>query len=166
MTDQNSFKEDVVRQLAEILNDTNLTEIEYEIDKCRIRVARDIQVNQILPSAAASVMAPELAPVATPQLGLSSDSGVAALSPVGSDPASHPGVVKAPMVGTAYMSPSPDADRFVKVGDTVEAGQTLLIIEAMKVMNQIKAITSGTIKEILVNDSDPIEFDQPLLIIE
>lgn len=164
MTDQNSFKEDIVRQLAEILNDTNLTEIEYEIDKCRIRVARDIRFNQVLPSAAAPITVP--APDVTPQVAPSSDSGATALAPVGSDPAFHPGVVKAPMVGTAYMSPSPDADRFVKVGDTVEAGQTLLIIEAMKVMNQIKATNSGTIKEILVNDSDPIEFDQPLLIIE
>lgn len=166
MTEKNSFKEDVVRQLAEILNDTNLTEIEYEIDKCRIRVARDIQVNQVLPSAVAPVMAAAPAPVASLQAAPSSDSGAAAPAPAGADPASHPGVVKAPMVGTAYMSPSPDADRFVKVGDTVEAGQTLLIIEAMKVMNQIKATKPGTVKEILVDDSDPIEFDQPLLIIE
>ena len=164
MTNDTSFKEGLVRQLAEILNDTNLTEIEYEVDQCRIRVAREIHVNQVLPSSvgsADSFMPQQQAPFAQTQ-----DQPASVLIPVATDPAVHPGAVKAPMVGTTYLSASPEADAFVKIGDKVEVGQTLLIIEAMKVMNQIKAPAAGTVKEILVHDTDPIEFDQPLLIIE
>lgn len=165
MTEKSSFKEDVVRQLAEILNDTNLTEIEYEIDKCRIRVAREIQINQVMPSAPMAAGIPAPMPASQPAPASAAEAPVAAAS-APSDPSSHPGAVKAPMVGTAYLSPSPEADNFVQVGETVEAGQTLIIIEAMKVMNQIKATQSGTVKDVLVRDGDPIEFDQPLLIIE
>ena len=153
------FKEEMVRQLAEILNDTNLTEIEYELDNCRIRVAREIQVNQVMPSAvSAPAMAP--APQSPPVLAETLPATPA------QELSAHPGAVKSPMVGTAYLSPSPGSDAFVKVGDTVDSGQTLLIIEAMKVMNQIKATSSGTVKDILVRDADPVEFDQPLIIIE
>lgn len=166
MTQNISFKEDLVRQLAEILNDTNLTEIEYEFDKCRIRVAREVQVNHMLPPPTAPLSHPGPHGVASLPLQEGGGRSSEGTSPEPQAMAPHPGTVKAPMVGTAYLSPSPGVDNFVKVGDSVEEGQTLLIIEAMKVMNQIKAPSKGVVREILVFDTDPVEFDQPLIVIE
>ncbi|AIL13288.1 acetyl-CoA carboxylase [Candidatus Paracaedimonas acanthamoebae] len=147
-----SFDEKIVRKLAEILNETGLSEIEIEQENSRLRVARNL-------TAVATVEAPTV----------TSTQAMAASAPqevVPVDVARHPGTVKAPMVGTVYAASTPGAEPFVKVGAKVTQGQTLLIIEAMKVMNQIRAPQEGTVSQILFNDGDPVEFDQPLLIIE
>ncbi|AYV47936.1 acetyl-CoA carboxylase biotin carboxyl carrier protein [Caulobacter flavus] len=151
----------LVRKLADILKDTGLTEIEVEHGGLKIRVAREVTVApaayvQAAPAAiAAPVAAP--APAAAP----------AAEAPAAAAPAAVRGdAVKSPMVGTAYLSPQPGADAFIKVGDTVSAGQTLLIVEAMKTMNPIAAPKAGKIVEILVADAQPVEFGEPLVVIE
>jgi acetyl-CoA carboxylase biotin carboxyl carrier protein len=149
---------DLVRQLAELLNDTSLTEIEVQDGDRKIRVARTITV-AAAPAAGvaapASVAAPVavVAPVAAP--------GAPAVST-----ADSPGTVKSPMVGTAYLSAEPGAAPFVAIGKTVAAGDTLLIVEAMKVMNPITAAKAGTIRAILVENGQPVEFDQPLIVVE
>ncbi len=143
----------LVRQLAELLNDTGLTEIEVEENDRKIRVARTVQA-----------VAVSAAPVAAPA------PAAAAAAPAtpapAAVPADHPGAVKSPMVGTAYLAPSPEAANFVNVGDTVKEGDTLLIIEAMKVMNPITAPRGGKVTQLLVANGQPVEFDQPLAIIE
>ncbi len=150
-------KGDVVRQLAAILDDTNLTEIEYEAEGLRVRVARQATaVAAAAPPQPAAQAPAAVAPAAAP----------AATGTAGSDPASHPGAVKAPMVGVAYLKPDPDSPEFVKQGDTVSEGQTILLIEAMKTFNPVRAPKSGTVSQILVSDGQPIEFDQPLIVIE
>lgn len=136
---------DLVRELAAMLNDTGLSEIEVEDGERKIRVSR------MMTAVAAPMMA---APAAAP---------AAAAAP--SAPAISANAMKSPMVGTAYLSPEPDAAPFVSVGQQVKAGDTVLIIEAMKVMNPIVAATSGTVTEILVESGQPVEFDQPLLVI-
>jgi acetyl-CoA carboxylase biotin carboxyl carrier protein len=143
---------EAIRNLADFFKDTDLTEIEYEKDGCRIRVCRGHNgSSQMAPT---YVSQPTVsAPVDTP-------------SKVSMDPESHPGAVKSPMVGTAYMSPKPDSPKFVEVGTTVSAGQVLMIIEAMKVMNPLKSPRDGKITSILVEDGQPVEYDQPLFIIE
>lgn len=141
-----------IRQLAAILQDNGLTEIELEKGSVRLRVSRAMTNVAVQAGAPAPAMA---AAPAAPQ--------EAAPAP---SPANHPGAVPSPMVGTAYLKPSPDAAPFVKVGDKVAAGQTLMIVEAMKTMNPIAAPRAGTVKEILVTDSAPVEFGEPLMIIE
>lgn len=145
---------DLIHELAELLDQSSLTEIEVEDDGFRIRVAREVQgvVSHVAPVAAAPAPVAEAAPVA-------------AASPQ-ETAASHPGAVTSPMVGTGYLRPSPDADAFINVGDSVTKGQTLCIIEAMKVMNQIPSPKSGTIKQILISDAVPVEFGEVLCIIE
>jgi acetyl-CoA carboxylase biotin carboxyl carrier protein len=143
---------DSIKELAEILKQTDLSEIEYEANGVKIRVARQIMVSGFATQNVQNLMA----------LGDSGQSQVVSVT----DPSKHPGVIKSPMVGTAYLSPEPGASAFIKVGDSVSVGQNLLIIEAMKVMNPIKASKSGIVKQILVRDAEPIEFDTPLLIIE
>ena len=146
-----SIDGDAIRQLAKILVDTKLKEIEYEDDGRRIRVSRGggIQTATVV---APSAMAPAVAePVAAPTVVAPSD---------------HPGTVKSPMVGTAYMSAEPGAAHFVKVGDTVSVGQTLMIIEAMKVMNPIKSPSAGKVLKIFAQDANPVEYGEPLMIIE
>ena len=146
---------DLVRQLAQLLNENELTEIEVEDGDRRIAVKRQITVAS--PSSPAPLPAAVPAPTATPAAGSAMDDvGVAA----------HAGTVKSPMVGTAYLSAEPGAAPFVSIGGRVEAGDTLVIVEAMKVMNPITAPRSGTVTRILVQDAQPVEFDQPLLIIE
>ncbi len=141
------YDEDTIRGLAKLLDETGLTEIEIERGGERIRIGRAAR--------AVSVAAPAL-PVASPVVAPAA----------GLDPAKHPGAVPSPMVGTAYLAPSPGAKPFVDVGQTVKAGDTLLIIEAMKTMNQIPAPRGGTVTQILVEDGQPVEFGEPLLIIE
>ncbi|MBA4118999.1 MAG: acetyl-CoA carboxylase biotin carboxyl carrier protein [Candidatus Puniceispirillum sp.] len=157
MTQETSFKGDLVRQLAEILNDTHLTEIEYEVEDCRVRVARQVQVAATVATAPQHAM-PMAHSAPAPET-------VAAAPAAPQDPAHDPDAVKSPMVGTAYMSPTPGSAAFVKEGDTVTEGQTLLIIEAMKVMNQIKSPRAGVVKKIFVKDTDPIEYGQPLILV-
>jgi acetyl-CoA carboxylase biotin carboxyl carrier protein len=140
----------VIRELAKLLEETGLTEIEFERDGVSIRVAR--QTGAPAPRVrAADVTLP--AP--------------AALTPAGpADLAQHPGVVASPMVGTAYLGPGPGARPFVEVGSQVKAGEPLIIIEAMKTMNQIPAPRSGTVIQVLIEDGQPVEYGEPLMIIE
>ena len=142
----------LVRELAEMLAETGLTQIEVEDGDRKIKVSR-----QGSPAAApVYAAAPAPAPVAAP--------AAAAAAPAPA-PAEDPGAVKSPMVGTVYLSPEPGAAPFVSVGQAVKAGETLLIIEAMKVMNPITAPNAGTLKAILVDNAQPVEFDQPLVVI-
>ncbi len=145
----------LVKELADILDATGLAEIEYETEAVSIRLSR---VTGAMPVAAVAPAAP--APVAAP--------AVAAEAPAAApaNPASHPGAVTSPMVGTVYSSPEPDAPAFISEGDTVKAGQTLFIVEAMKVMNPITAPKAGTITNILVQNAQPVEFGEALVIIE
>ena len=140
---------DLVRTLAKLLDETGLTEIEYSVGDRRIRVART--------AAALTPMVNVAATTPTP----ASEPPVAAVAPV-----DHPGAIKAPMVGTAYIAPQPDQPPFVKLGDRVEEGKVLLIIEAMKVMNQIRAPKPGRVAEILIADGAPVEYGQVLMVIE
>ncbi|MEL6506490.1 MAG: acetyl-CoA carboxylase biotin carboxyl carrier protein [Pseudomonadota bacterium] len=143
-----------IRELATILQDTGLTEIELEQNDMKLRVARQ---------PAAVAMGVPAAPLAAPALAPSAPAPVAPASVPSSEvPA---GTVKSPMVGTVYLAPSPGAPNFVKVGDAVNEGQTVMIVEAMKTMNPITAPQSGKVTAILVGDSQPVEFDEPLLAI-
>ena len=154
----------VIKDLAELLNATGLTEIEIESGGMRIKVARS-------GGHAATAYVPAPPPVETPVAApaaaqASTEAAASSESAPAEDPASHPGAVKSPMVGTAYLSPEPGAAAFIKVGDTVSEGQTLLIVEAMKTMNPITAPRAGKITQIIVQNEQPVEFDQPLVIIE
>lgn len=147
-----------VRALAEILSDTGLTEIEVETKDGRIRLARTpapVTQHVFAGGAASAPMAAATAPVAAPT--------AAAAAP---DEAKHPGAVLSPMVGVAYLAPEPGAAAFITVGQTVAVGQTLLLIEAMKTYNQIRAQKAGTVMRILVEPGQPVEYGQPLLIVE
>jgi len=154
-TDKGAMQIDVnlVRELADMLDSTNLTEIEVEDGDRKIRVARKVQIAAAAPIAAAPAVAP------APQAGAVAEAPTPA-------PTTHVNSVKSPMVGTAYLAPEPGAAPFIHVGHQVKAGDTLLIVEAMKVMNQIHAPASGTVKAILVESGQPVEFDQPLVVIE
>ncbi|AUW58025.1 acetyl-CoA carboxylase biotin carboxyl carrier protein [Sphingobium sp. SCG-1] len=146
----------LVRALAEMLDDTNLTEIEVEDGDRKIRVARKAPAINAAPQMYAPQPAPAAAPAATPAL---AEAGASA-------PAVSANAVKSPMVGTAYLAGNPEAANFISVGAQVKAGDTLLIVEAMKVMNPILAPTAGTVKAVLVENGQPVEFDQPLVIVE
>ena len=139
---------DVIRELAKLLDETGLTEIEFARDGVSIRVARHS-------AAAAAPLRPTGAPL-----------GGTAVAAAAIDPRQHPGLVASPMVGTAYRGAEPGARPFVDIGSQVKAGETLIIIEAMKTMNQIPAPRSGTVIQILVEDSQPVEYGEPLMIIE
>ncbi|ALV28607.1 acetyl-CoA carboxylase biotin carboxyl carrier protein [Pannonibacter sp. Q-1] len=151
--ENNGFDKNLIRELALLLDETNLSEIELEQKDFRIRVARELTIQ----ASVASHYAP--APAAAP---------VAAAAPAAApaEPAKHPGMVPSPMVGTAYLSPEPGARAFVEVGAAVKEGQTVLIVEAMKTMNQIPAPRSGVLKQVLVTDAQPVEYGEPLFIIE
>jgi acetyl-CoA carboxylase biotin carboxyl carrier protein len=158
MTDTNKgtmqVDTDLVRQLAELLDATHLTEIEVQDGERRIKVQRKVQ------AVAAAVAAP--AAIATPAAPPSAAAAQAAPAPQ----AESANAIKSPMVGTAYLSPEPGAANFVSVGGKVNAGDTLLIIEAMKVMNPITAPHGGTVKAVMVANGAPVEFDQPLIVVE
>jgi acetyl-CoA carboxylase biotin carboxyl carrier protein len=139
---------EVIRELAKLLDETGLTEIEFERDGVSIRVARQL-------NAPAGRARPAEAPLAVP-----------APAAVAADPLQHPGLVASPMVGSAYLGPTPGARPFVEIGSAVKTGETLMIIEAMKTMNQIPAPRSGTVIQILVEDGQPVEYGAPLMIIE
>lgn len=146
---KSTIDQDLIRELAKLLEDTGLSELEVEQDGTRIRVARG---SRAVTSVAHVPAPPAAAP--TPAIVTPSDAG------------KHPGAVTSPMVGTAYSAPSPGAKPFVDVGSRVKAGDTLLIVEAMKTMNQIPAPRSGTVTQILFEDGQPVEFGEPLMIIE
>lgn len=144
---------DLVRQLAELLDATALTEIEVEHGERRIRVARKAAGGGAVVAYAPPAPAP--APAAEPQP-----------APPSANPANAAGAVRSPMVGTAYLAAEPGAAPFIAVGKTVSAGDTLLIVEAMKVMNPIVAPSAGVVKAVLVENGQPVEFDQPLVVVE
>ncbi|MDK9694823.1 MAG: acetyl-CoA carboxylase biotin carboxyl carrier protein [Siculibacillus sp.] len=157
-TPKKPFDTDFIRDLALLVAETDLSEIEVEQGDLRIRVARVVQVVAPVTVAAPAVAhaAPVAAPVAAP----------APAAPAEAGWADHPGVVKSPMVGTAYRSPSPGAAAFIDVGTRVREGQTLLIVEAMKTMNQIPAPKAGVVTAILFEDASPVEYGEPLVVIE
>ncbi len=152
---------DLVRELAAILSETGLTEIEVEQGELRLRLAKTVQaapvahVAHIAPPAPAAAVQP--APSAAP---------APAAAPAAADHRSNPNAVLSPMVGTAYLSPEPGAPAFVKVGDSVAEGQTILVVEAMKTFNPIPAPRAGKVAAILVTDAQPVEFGEALLILE
>lgn len=154
MTKSNMLEQDLaaIRSLADVLDDTGLTEVELERGDVRIRISRGGTVSNVVaaPAAAATPMANAPAPAADP----------------GGDLSGHAGAVTSPMVGTAYLASQPGADPFVSVGTTVAAGQTLMIVEAMKTMNEIKAPKSGKVTQIVVQDTAPVEFGEVLMIVE
>lgn len=152
---KSAFDKELISDLANILNDTDLTEIEVEHGEMRIRVSRE-PAQQMVSYANAPVAQAAPAPLAAPA---AADSAPASKVASGSE-------VPSPMVGTAYMAPSPDTDNYIAVGTKVKEGDTLLIIEAMKVMNQIPSPRSGTVTAILVADSEPVEYGQALVVIE
>lgn len=152
-----SDERELIRELAILLDETNLTEIEIERAGLRLRVARNISIAtaapaSYLPAPAAAAPAPAAA------------APVAAAAPA--DIAKHPGMVPSPMVGTAYRASEPGAKPFVEVGSKVKVGDTLMIIEAMKTMNQIPSTRAGTVTQILVEDGQPVEYGEPLVIVE
>jgi acetyl-CoA carboxylase biotin carboxyl carrier protein len=142
-------EQQMIRELANLLNETGLSEIEIEKSGLKIRVARTVTIQSAV-AAAPAAAAP----------------GAAAPAKASNDPAKHPGVVKSPMVGTSYRSPEPGAPPFIEVGSRVSQGDTLLIIEAMKTMNQIPATHAGKVTAIFVENGQPVEFGEPLVIIE
>lgn len=147
---------DLVREIAKLISETDLTEIEVEKGDLRIRVARQITVQQVTHAVAAAPapMAAPAAPVAAPAAEKPADLGA------------HPGAVRSPMVGTAYRRPSPGATAFIEVGSTVKAGEKILLVEAMKTFNEIVAPKAGTVTHILVDDGQPVEYGEPLVVIE
>ncbi|HZP19281.1 MAG TPA: acetyl-CoA carboxylase biotin carboxyl carrier protein [Bauldia sp.] len=156
MTDKRPIVDkELIRELAELLAETGLSEIEVERGDTRIKVARSFTL---------TAAAPQYAP--PPQAAAAPAAGPAARPEAGSDDASHPGAVLSPMVGTAFRAPEPGKRPYVEVGDRVSEGQTVLIVEAMKTMNQIPAPRAGTVKQIMVEDAQPVEYGEPLMIIE
>ena len=145
----------LIRDLADLLNETDLSEIEVEDGERKIKLSRG--------GSAVTYAAAPPAPVAAPAAAAAAP---AAAEETAADPSNHPGTVFSPMVGTVYTAPDPNSDAFIKVGDTVSAGQTILIVEAMKVMNQIHATKGGVVKAIFVENSQPIEYGEALVIIE
>lgn len=145
---------ELILELSKLLDETGLTEIEIEQDGQRVRVARGGAVS----------VAPAAAPLRMATTSVPQPVGESAAAPL--DPAKHPGVVLSPMVGTAYGAPEPGAKPFVEIGTKVKTGETLMIIEAMKTMNQIPAPRAGTVIQILFEDGQPVEFGEPLVIIE
>ena len=140
-----------IRELAKLLDETRLSEIEIEREGVRVRGSRQMTRPAAMPVAAAA------APAAAASAGA---------APKGADPSKHPGAVPSPMVGTAYLAPEPGSAPFVEIGGRVTQGQTLLIIEAMKTMNHIPAPKAGVVTAILVGNGQPVEFGEPLAIIE
>lgn len=159
MAKDNPFDPDLVRELATLIADTDLTEIEVEKGDLRIRVARTVTATMTVPVAApAASPAPVIAPPPS--------ASEAAAAAAAKSSAPHPGAVLSPMVGTAYRKPSPDAKSFVEVGSKVQAGDKVLLVEAMKTFNEIVAPRAGTVTAIYVEDGTPVEYGEPLLVIE
>ncbi|MBJ3784279.1 acetyl-CoA carboxylase biotin carboxyl carrier protein [Devosia sediminis] len=163
---KSSVDQDLIRAIAELLNKENLAEIEIEQDDLRVRVTRSypVEAPAYAPAPMQYMAAPAPAPAAAPSAPAGS---VPAAAPAkAEDLASNPGTLTSPMVGTAYRSPEPGKPAFADVGTKVTEGQTVLIIEAMKTMNQIPAHRSGTVTRILVDDAQPVEYGEPLVVIE
>ena len=152
--DRGSLDKALIKELAELLTETGLSEIEIERDGLKLRVARTVTVSvAAAPQSATGAIAAVAGAEATAALGAT-------------DPGKHPGCVKSPMVGTAFRAPEPGTAAFVEIGARVAQGQTLLIIEAMKTMNHIPAPRNGTVTQILFENGQPVEFGEPLVVIE
>ncbi|MGV3650443.1 MAG: acetyl-CoA carboxylase biotin carboxyl carrier protein [Devosia sp.] len=164
MTKPSQVDQDLIRTIAELLNEQNLAEIEIERDDFRVRVTRSYAA----PAGPAmqAYAAPMPYPAAPAPAAAAAAPVVAAAPSAAEDLASNPGTLTSPMVGTAYAAPEPGAKKFVEVGSKVSEGQTILIVEAMKTMNQIPAHRSGTVTRILFEDALPVEYGQPLAVIE
>jgi len=147
-------EQQLIRELAELLDETGLSEIEIEKSGLKVRVAKNVTVSAAPVAVGPAVTAP------------AADQATGGAAPAADDAHNHPGAVKAPMVGTAYRSPEPSAPAYIDIGSKVSAGDTLLIVEAMKTMNQIPSPKSGTVTAILFENGQPVEFDEPLVIIE
>jgi acetyl-CoA carboxylase biotin carboxyl carrier protein len=156
--EKGTVEQELIRELAALLDETGLSEIEIEKSGLKVRVARTLAVSAAAVPVAAAPS--NLAPATRPA------EAAAKPAPAVTDPTSHPGCVKSPMVGTAYRAPEPGAAPFVEVGTRVAQGQTLMIIEAMKTMNHIPAPKAGTVTHIFVENGQPVEFGEPLVIIE
>ncbi len=150
---------ELIRALAALLKETDLGEIEYKVDARTIRLSRGTSTPALVVMLGGASSMPFASPPMVPQVPV-------AVAPVAIDDAAHPGAVKSPMVGTAYLCPEPGKPSFVKVGDKVSAGQTVLIIEAMKTFNPIKAPHAGTVAKIVIGNAQPVEFGEVLLIVE
>ena len=159
MAKASPFDPELVRELATLIAETDLTEIEVEKGDLRIRVARTVTAQVTVPMAPPSAPAAMIAP--PPASAAARDAADSTKSA-----ASHPGAVLSPMVGTAYRKPSPDAKPFVEVGSRVEAGEKVLLVEAMKTFNEIVAPRAGTVTAVFVEDGTPVEYGEPLLVIE
>ena len=160
MAKENPFDPDLVRELANLIADTDLSEIEVEKGDLRIRVARMVTAAVTVPVAAPAAHhapAPVVAP--PPSVAAAAEAATKAGAP-------NPGAVLSPMVGTAYRKPSPEAKNFVEIGSKVEAGEKVLLVEAMKTFNEIVAPRAGTVTAIFVEDGTPVEYGEPLLVIE
>ncbi len=155
MAKENPFDPDLVRELANLIADTDLSEIEVEKGDLRIRVARTVTAAVSVPVAAPAALAP--APVIAPPPAIAAEA---------KSGAPHPGAVLSPMVGSAYRKPSPEAKNFVEIGSKVQAGDKVLLVEAMKTFNEIVAPRAGTVTAIYVEDGTPVEYGEPLLVIE
>jgi len=145
----------LVRELADILRETELSEIEVEHDDLRLRIARQLTAAPAVQTVSVPAAAPAPAPVAA----------APGAAPAAAEAAEKPGTVKSPMVGTAYLKPNPDAALFVRVGDAVKKGDTILLVEAMKTFNPITAEKAGTITDILVEDGQPVEYGEALFVL-
>jgi acetyl-CoA carboxylase biotin carboxyl carrier protein len=155
--EKTTIDKELILELAELLSAAGLSEIEIEKKGVRLRVARTLSMNASIPA---------LAPMGTMKPALQGESGPGLSPPRSGETSEHPGAVKSPMVGTAYRSPEPGAPAFIEVGSKVNQGQTLLIIEAMKTMNNIPAPRAGTVTAILVENGQPVEYGEPLVIVE
>ncbi len=158
MAKNDPFDPELVRELAKMIAETGLSEIEVEKGDLRIRVARtpepvSVQVANAVPAPALAAAAPAAAPAPAPAVPAKAGAG-------------HPGAVPSPMVGTAYRRPSPDAKPFVEIGAKVQAGDKLLLVEAMKTFNEIVAPRAGTVTAIFIEDGQPVEYGEPLLVLE
>ena len=158
MAKASPFDPELVRELASLIAETDLTEIEVAKGDLRIRVARTLTATVSVPMAAPAPVAP--GPVVAPPASNESGYGVGKAAPA------HPGAVLSPMVGTAYRKPSPEAKNFVEIGSKVQAGDKVLLVEAMKTFNEIVAPRAGTVTAIYVEDGTPVEYGEPLLVIE
>ena len=155
---------ELIRSLAKLLDETGLTEIECSAGDQRIRVSRQISVQTAAASAPPTAIAKPAEPLPSPATNGTSHMGANGAN--GANGHDHPGTLKAPLVGIAYLAAEPGAPPYVRVGDTVTMGQTLMIIEAMKVMNQIRAPRAGRISQVYVGDSEPVEYGMALMLIE
>jgi acetyl-CoA carboxylase biotin carboxyl carrier protein len=155
-----SFDKELVRELAALLEETGLTEIEVEHEGKRIRVARGVNLTTTLTTGLPPADSHDSAHQPRSEGGRSAKKGS------GDESVVHPGTVTSPMVGTAYRAPEPGAAPFIEIGSKVDAGQTILIVEAMKTMNQIPSPHAGTVIAILVEDGHPVEYGEPLVVIE